>query len=88
MKVTEMENIGLSLANPANKNAMEINKNYLDAFANNEEMRMNLLEAQLSGNPYDFNIEKSETRSENSKILRSFLNALQYDIKDNEKTDK
>ena len=45
---------------------------------------MNLLEAQLSGNPYDFNIEKSETRSENSKILRSFLNALQYDIKDNE----
>jgi len=84
IKIGEMENIGLALANPANKNAMSINKHYLDAFANNEEMRMKLLEAQLYDNPYRFNIEPSETRSENSKILKAFLNCMQLDTEEDE----
>ena len=84
MKVTEMENIGLALANPANKKAMFTNKQYLDAFANNEEMRMKLLETQLFDNPYRFNIEPSETRSENSKILTAFLNCMQLDTEEDE----
>lgn len=79
-----MENIGLALANPANKNAMQINKYYLDSFANNEESRMDLLYTQLTGNPYSFNINPSETRSENSKILRAFLNCMQLDIEEDE----
>jgi hypothetical protein len=79
-----MENIGLALANPANKKAMEINKNYLDAFANNEKMRMDLIETQLSDDPYCFDIEKSDTRSENSKMLRAFLNCMQLDIEEDE----
>jgi len=86
MKVTEMENIGLALANPANKNAMLTNKYYLDAFANNEKMRMDLLEAQLTQNPFDFDIEISNSRSENSKILHAFLNCLQLDTEEDEES--
>lgn len=84
IKIGEMENIGLALANPANKKAMEINKNYLDSFANNEEMRMDLLTTQLSDNPYKFNIKTSNTRSENSKILKAFLNCMQLDTEEDE----
>lgn len=84
IKIGEMENIGLALANPANKNAMQINKYYLDSLANNEESRMDLLYTQLTANPYSFNIKPSETRSENSKILRAFLNCMQLDIEEDE----
>lgn len=84
IKIGEMENIGLALANPANKNCMQTNKNYLDAMANNEETRMNLLYKQLYGNPYNFDIEISASRSENSKIARSFFNCMQLDFIEDE----
>lgn len=84
IKIGEMENINLGLANPANKCNMKINKSYLDSLANNEEDRMNLLYTQLRDNPFDFDIKQSETISENSKILRTFFNAMQLDIEKDE----
>jgi DNA-directed RNA polymerase beta subunit len=85
IKIGEMENIGgLGLANPANKFNMRINKKFLDAQANNEETRQNLLKAQLSENPYDFDIEFSDKISENSKIFKTFINSMQLELENDE----
>lgn len=77
-----MENINLNLANAANKGGMLKVKYFLDAYANNDTDRINFLYAQLTLNPFDFDFESSGTRSVNSKILRSFLTCLQYELEE------
>ena len=73
IKLGEMEIIGMDLANSADKGGMLKVKRFTDAYANNEEDRMRMLEAMLTDNPYSFDFESSGTRSENSKVIRAFL---------------
>lgn len=82
IKLGEMEVIGLNVANTVENHSMTIVKNFLDDYANNDESRNAFLEAQLTANPFSFTTKPSETLSENSKILKSFLRCLQLELVD------
>lgn len=77
-----MEVSGLCAANSVQRHGMRKVKSLLDSLANNEEDRMNLLEAQLTLNPFDFDIEMSNTKSVNVNIINAFLYCMQRKLID------
>ena len=74
----EVTNLGLSGDN-------QPVKELLDSYANNTNMRQELIEAQLTTNPFDPEIEFSENKDSNNnlKILNSFLASLGIEIINN-----
>ncbi|MFA6709461.1 MAG: hypothetical protein WCR79_07185, partial [Fusobacterium sp.] len=63
-------------------------KEILNSYANNTTDRNNLLINQLTGDPFDPEVELSGTQSNNAKLIKALLNSMGIDLEYDEEKDE
>lgn len=77
IRIGEMETMNLNLTK-----SMDSVKCLLDSYANNKADRDELITNSLTGDPFDIKFKPTGSKSNNSKIIKSFMNSIGIDIVD------